>query len=91
MLHTVSPITFGSQVIWQYKMDLFPVAVRGSAIISCGRTAGGSEYKFWSFCNTQFGTLYCVLITRTQDPDSVKSESEHTVQADGPGGVRLST
>ena len=51
---TVYVITFGSQVIWQYKMDLFPVAVRGSAIISCGRTAGGSEYKFWSFCNTQF-------------------------------------
>ena len=54
VIRTVSLITFGSQVIWQYKMDLFPVAVRGSAIISCGRTAGGSEYKFWSFCNTQF-------------------------------------
>ena len=27
---TVYVITFGSQVIWQYKMDLFPVAVLGS-------------------------------------------------------------
>ena len=28
--NTVYVITFGSQVIWQYKMDLFPVAVLGS-------------------------------------------------------------
>jgi len=27
---TVYVITFVSQVIWQYKMDLFPVAVLGS-------------------------------------------------------------
>jgi hypothetical protein len=30
LLFTVFAITFGSQVIWQYKMDLFPVAVRGA-------------------------------------------------------------
>ena len=28
--NTVYVITFVSQVIWQYKMDLFPVAVLGS-------------------------------------------------------------
>lgn len=61
-------ITFGSQVIWQYKIDVFPVAVRAPAIISCGGFPGGSEYNFWSFCNTHLYrySLQCTYCTNSR-------------------------
>ncbi len=66
---TVFLITFGSQVIWQYKMDLFPVAVRAPPPIgtrNCFRQdSGGVRVQFWSFCNTQFvPVLFTVYLLR---------------------------
>ena len=55
---TVSLITFGSQVIWQYKMDLFPVEVLGSSNYFVCQNCGGSEYKFWSFFNTHSSSRF---------------------------------
>ena len=39
---------------------------------------GASEYIFWSFCNTSVctGTLYCVLIARTQGPGAFKEKTQ---------------
>ena len=56
-------------------MDLFPVAVRGSRIISCGRTAGGVRVQVLEFLQHWVctGTLYCVRIARTQGPDLIQN------------------
>jgi hypothetical protein len=55
-------------------MDLFPVAVGAPAIISCGRTAGGVRVQVLEFLQHSVctGTLYCVLIARTQGADSIR-------------------
>ena len=71
---TVSPITFGSQVIWQYKMDLFPVAVRGSRNYFVWQNCGGVRVQVLEFLQHSVctGTLYCVLIARTQGADLIQ-------------------
>ena len=49
---TVSLITFGSQVIWQYKMDLFPVAVLGSRNYFVWQNCGGVRVQVLEFLQT---------------------------------------
>ena len=49
--YTVNLITFGSQVIWQYKMDLFPVAVLGSRNYFVWQNWGGPSTSFGVFAN----------------------------------------
>ena len=49
--NTVYVITFGSQVIWQYKMDLFPVAVLGSRNYFVWQNWGGPSTSFGVFAN----------------------------------------
>ena len=48
---TVYLITFGSQVIWQYKMDLFPLAVLGSRNYFVWQNWGGPSTSFGVFAN----------------------------------------
>jgi hypothetical protein len=50
------------------------VAVGAPAIISCGRTAGGVRVQVLEFLQHSVctGTLYCVLIARTQGADSIR-------------------
>ena len=59
--YTVNLITFVSQVIWQYKMDLFPVAVLGLPQLFRVAELGGSEYKFWSFCKPYIARLSALM------------------------------
>jgi hypothetical protein len=66
----------GSQVIWQYKMDLFPVAVRGSRNYFVWQDSGGVRVQFLEFLQHSVctGTLYSVLIARTQGADLIQRE-----------------
>ena len=71
---TVYVITFVSQVIWQYKMDLFPVAVLGSRNYFVWQNCGGVRVQVLEFLQHSVctGTLYCVLIARTQGADLIQ-------------------
>jgi hypothetical protein len=59
---TVFSITFGSQVIWQYKMDLFPVAVRG--LPELFRVAGLGNSALRGGPSTIFGVFATLSLYR---------------------------
>ena len=55
-------------------MDLFPVAVRGSRNYFVWQNCGGVRVQVLEFLQHSVctGTLYCVLIARTQGPDVIQ-------------------
>jgi hypothetical protein len=56
----VFSITFGSQVICQYKMDLFPVSVRGSRNYFVCQNCGGVRVQVLEFL--QHSVCTCMMI-----------------------------
>jgi hypothetical protein len=69
IVYTVFVITFGSQVIWQYKMDLFPVAVRGlPQLFRVAGLRGGPSTIFGVFATLSLYrySLQCTYCTNSR-------------------------